>query len=66
MPGLAQPGGNVTGMVWVTPEYAGKVLEVFKEAVPKARRLPSCGIQRIRDTLLRYGPSSNGPPESWA
>jgi putative ABC transport system substrate-binding protein len=36
VPGLAQPGGNVTGMVWVTPEYAGKVLEVFKEAVPKA------------------------------
>jgi ABC-type uncharacterized transport system substrate-binding protein len=33
---LARPGGNVTGMVWVTPEYAGKILEVFKEAVPKA------------------------------
>src|SRR5262245_48041219 len=33
---LARPEGNVTGMVWVTPEYAGKILEVFKEAVPKA------------------------------
>jgi putative tryptophan/tyrosine transport system substrate-binding protein len=36
VPSLARPGGNVTGMVWVTPEYAGKILEVFKEAVPKA------------------------------
>jgi ABC-type uncharacterized transport system substrate-binding protein len=36
VPSLARPGGNVTGMVWVTPEYAGKFLEVFKETVPKA------------------------------
>ena len=36
VPSLARPGGNVTGMVWVTPEYAGKILEVVKEAVPKA------------------------------
>jgi len=36
VPSLARPGGNVTGMVWVTPEYAGKILEVFKEAIPKA------------------------------
>jgi putative ABC transport system substrate-binding protein len=37
VPSLARPGGNVTGMVWVTPEYVGKILQVFKEAVPKAR-----------------------------
>src|SRR5262245_51403449 len=36
VPSLARSGENVTGMVWVTPEYAGKILEVFKEAVPKA------------------------------
>src|SRR5262245_40492211 len=36
VPSLARPGGSVTGMVWVTPEYAGKILEVFKEAIPKA------------------------------
>ena len=36
VPSLARPGGNVTGMVWVTPVYAGKILEVFKEAIPKA------------------------------
>jgi putative ABC transport system substrate-binding protein len=36
VPSLARPGGNVTGMVWVTTEYAGKILQVFKEAMPKA------------------------------
>jgi len=39
VPSLARPGGNVTGMVWVTPEYAGKILEVVKETVPKANTI---------------------------
>ncbi|MBI4246864.1 MAG: ABC transporter substrate-binding protein [Candidatus Rokubacteria bacterium] len=33
---LSRPGGNVTGTAAATPEFAGKLLEVLKEAVPKA------------------------------
>ena len=32
---LARPGGNVTGLSNLTPELAGKQMEVFKEALPK-------------------------------
>jgi putative ABC transport system substrate-binding protein len=39
--GLARPGGNVTGLaVGVSPELAGKQLELVKEAVP--------GVTRVR------------------
>src|SRR5262245_56219130 len=36
VPSLARPGGNVTGLVWVSTEYSGKILQIFKEAVPPA------------------------------
>jgi ABC-type uncharacterized transport system substrate-binding protein len=36
---LVQPGGNVTGTTIHTPEVAGKLWEVLKEAVPRARRV---------------------------
>jgi putative ABC transport system substrate-binding protein len=37
---LARPGGNVTGLSFdVTPEQAGKNLELLKEAAPKASRV---------------------------
>jgi putative ABC transport system substrate-binding protein len=46
---LARPGGNVTGLSFdVTPEQAGKNLELLKEAAPKVSRV----------AILR---SSNGP-----
>jgi len=32
---LSRPGGNVTGINLITPELAGKILEVLKDAVPK-------------------------------
>jgi putative ABC transport system substrate-binding protein len=32
---LARPGGNITGLSSLTPELAGKRLEILKEAVPK-------------------------------
>jgi putative tryptophan/tyrosine transport system substrate-binding protein len=36
---LARPGGNITGSTELSPEVAGKRLELLKEAVPKASRV---------------------------
>jgi len=36
---LARPGGNITGLTSIAVEIAGRRLELFKEAVPKAVRL---------------------------
>jgi putative ABC transport system substrate-binding protein len=36
---LARPGGNITGLTLIAVEIAGKRLELFKEAVPKAVRV---------------------------
>jgi putative ABC transport system substrate-binding protein len=36
---LAQPGGNVTRLTVLSPELAGKRLELLKEAVPKLARV---------------------------
>ncbi len=32
---LARPGGNITGLSWVSPDLSAKLLEVLKDAVPK-------------------------------
>jgi putative ABC transport system substrate-binding protein len=36
---LARPGGNVTGLTVQAPEVQGKVLQLLKEALPKASRI---------------------------
>ena len=36
---LARPGGNVTGLTNITPDLAGKQLELLKEAFPKILRV---------------------------
>jgi putative tryptophan/tyrosine transport system substrate-binding protein len=36
---LARPGGNVTGMTNVSPDLAGKQLELLKEAFPRVSRV---------------------------
>jgi putative ABC transport system substrate-binding protein len=36
---LARPGGNVTGMTFLSTELAAKRLEILKEAVPRASRV---------------------------
>ena len=55
---LARPGGNVTGLTNLGPEMSDKRLELFKEAVPKLRRvavlydpaLPS-GVLQVKEVL---------------
>jgi putative ABC transport system substrate-binding protein len=39
VPSLARPGGNVTGLAGMTPELAGKWLEVLKDALPTLSRV---------------------------
>jgi len=36
---LARPGGNVTGLTNITPDLAGKQLEILKETFPKISRV---------------------------
>lgn len=36
---LAKPGGNLTGVTWVTSEVAAKRLQLLKEAVPQVSRI---------------------------
>jgi putative tryptophan/tyrosine transport system substrate-binding protein len=36
---LARPGGNMTGMSWLSFELVGKRLELLKEAVPRVSRV---------------------------
>jgi putative ABC transport system substrate-binding protein len=36
---LARPGGNVTGLTLITPDVAGKRLELLKETVPRLSRV---------------------------
>jgi ABC-type uncharacterized transport system substrate-binding protein len=40
---LARPGGNITGLSNVSPDLAGKRLELLKEAVPKLPRVAVLG-----------------------
>jgi putative ABC transport system substrate-binding protein len=39
MASFAQPGGNVTGIISLIPELAGKRLELLQQAVPDATRI---------------------------
>lgn len=36
---LARPGGNATGLSFVSPELAGKRLQLLREALPRARQV---------------------------
>src|SRR5215467_5944039 len=36
---LTRPGGNITGLSWLTPEVAGKRLELLHEVLPKLTRV---------------------------
>ena len=36
---LARPGGNITGLSFLTPDLPGKRLELLKETVPQSTRI---------------------------
>jgi putative ABC transport system substrate-binding protein len=36
---LARPGGNITGLSWMSPDLSAKLLEVLKDTVPRLRRV---------------------------
>ena len=40
---LARPGGNITGLTLMTPEFSGKRLEILKEVAPRTRRVAVLG-----------------------
>jgi putative ABC transport system substrate-binding protein len=40
---LAKPGGNVTGVTILSPELAGKRLQIFKQAFPATSRMGALG-----------------------
>ena len=44
---LARPGGNITGLSLQESDYAGKRFELFREVVPKLRRLAIFGNSTI-------------------
>jgi putative ABC transport system substrate-binding protein len=51
---LARPGGNITGMTFLSPELAGKRLEVLKEVLP--------GIARV---AVLSNPGHGGYGQDW-
>jgi len=36
---LAHPGGNVTGLTWLSPDLTAKQLDLIRETIPKVRRV---------------------------
>ena len=40
---LARPGGNVTGLTFISPEITAKRLQILKEAIPAATRIAVIG-----------------------
>jgi putative ABC transport system substrate-binding protein len=52
---LARPGGNVTGLSTLTPDLAGKRLELLREVVPSVRRLAFLANVSNPITVLERG-----------
>ena len=53
---LGRPGGNVTGLISLSRELAGKRLELLKEAVPKLARVavlyePRSNLREVKEDL---------------
>jgi putative ABC transport system substrate-binding protein len=43
---LARPGGNVTGLSAMSTDYVGKMLQLLREAAPRAQRVAVLGDPR--------------------
>jgi ABC-type uncharacterized transport system substrate-binding protein len=52
---LAHPGGNVTGLSFMTAEVAGKRIELLREVVPNLRRLAVIVNAGFPDAMLEMG-----------
>ena len=59
---LARPGGNITGLLVLSPELGGKRLEILKEVVPKLSRVAVLGsstlpgnAETLKETELAAG-----------
>jgi putative ABC transport system substrate-binding protein len=59
---LARPGGNVTGLSALTPDLAGKRLELLREVIPGLRRLhfSGCILRGRPGRRLVTGEASSG------
>jgi putative ABC transport system substrate-binding protein len=51
---LARPGGNVTGLSFMSPELSGKRLELLREAVPGLSRVAFLWNPDVRGALFDY------------
>ena len=50
---LARPGGNITGLTTISPDLAGKRLELLKETIPKLSRAAVFSDPRSATTDLK-------------
>ena len=60
---LARPGGNITGTSVLAPELSGKLLELTKEAIPKASRMAVLAYSSSPNWKL-YFKQMEGPARS--
>ena len=51
---LARPGGNVTGLTYISTELAGKRLEILKEVLPRLSRVAVLWNPEDPPRLLEY------------
>jgi ABC-type uncharacterized transport system substrate-binding protein len=61
---LSHPGGNITGTSSLAPELSGKLLELAKEAVPKASRVAVLAYSSSPNWKL-YLKEMDGPARSF-
>jgi putative ABC transport system substrate-binding protein len=54
VPNLARPGGNITGMASFASEFAGKRLELLREAAPRISRVALLWNPASNQDLLKY------------
>src|SRR2546422_8569071 len=58
---LSHPGGNVTGVTFLTSDLAGKRLQLLKEAAPRTSRLAVLWNPEHHDDELRETQAAAGP-----